>query len=153
MISRRHVKSIFVGILAMILGLIALAVVLVGIMLISHREIAVGPVYLLIPIVTFTSGCYWSLRRSSRSRAPAKPPSKAAIIAKSVMVGVTAMIVSVIAYLFWIWLRIPRNVDGLVSIDVYALVHWPVLLGIFLAGFILEYRHASRQRLTPTGGL
>lgn len=152
MIRRRHIKSILVGILAMILGLIALAEVLVGIMLISHREIAVGPVYLLIPIVTFTSGCYWSLRRSSQSRAPAKLPSKATIIAKSVMVGVTAMIVSVPAYLFWILLREPRNIDGAVGIDVLSVIHWnwPVLLGIFLAGFILEYRHASRRRLTPT---
>ena len=152
MIRRRHIKSILVGILAMILGLIALAEVLVGIMLISHREIAVGPVYLLIPIVTFTAGCYWSLRRSSQSRAPAELPSKATIIAKSVMVGVTAMIVSVPAYLFWILLRIPRNIDGAVGIDVLSVIHWhwPVLLGIFLAGFILEYRHASRRRLTPT---
>ena len=152
MIRRRHIKSILVGILAMILGLIVLAEVLVGIMLISHREIAVGPVYLLIPIVTFTSGCYWSLRRSSQSRAPAELPSKATIIAKSVMVGVTAMIVSVPAYLFWILLRIPRNIDGAVGIDVLSVIHWhwQVLLGIFLAGFILEYRHASRRRLTPT---
>ena len=153
MIRRRHIKSILVGILAMILGLIALAEVLVGIMLISHREIAVGPVYLLIPVVTFASGFCWSLRRSFRPRAPAKPSSKATIIAKSVIVGFTAMIVSVIAYLIWIWLRIPRNINGLVAIDVRALVHWPVLLGTFLAGFILEYRHASRRRLTPTRGV
>lgn len=50
------------------------------------------------------------------------------------------MIVSVIAYLFGIWLQIPRNIDVPVAIDVRALVHWPVLLGTFLAGFILEYR-------------
>ena len=141
MIRRWHIKSILVGVLAMILSLIALAVVLVGIMLISHREIAVGPVYLLIPIVTFTSGCYWSLRRSSQSRAPAELPSKATIIAKSVMVGVTAMIVSVPAYLFWIlfWilLREPRNIDGAVGIDVLSVIHWPVLLGIFLASVFL----------------
>ena len=92
-----YIKSILVGFLAMVLSLIALAVVLMTIMLTFSREIPIGPVYLLIPIVTFAAGCYWSMRRSSRPKVPAKPLSQFTIIAKSVVVGITAMILSVIA--------------------------------------------------------
>jgi hypothetical protein len=63
------------------------------------------------------------------------------------------MIVSVIAYLMWIRLWVDRNVHGFVSIDVHRLVHWPVLVGVFVAGFILEYRRASRRRWTFPGGV
>jgi hypothetical protein len=136
----------------MVLSVIALAVVLVTLLVISKREIAIGPVYLLIPAISFATGLCWSLRRSSRPKVPAKPPSSVTIIAKSAAVGVTAIIVSLIAYLIWIWIQLPRNVHGL-GIDVRRLVHWPVLLGIFLAGFIMEYRHASRRRSVLTGGM
>ncbi len=58
------------------------------------------------------------------------------------------MIVSVIAFLTWILIRIPKNVHGAVGIDVLRVigVYWPVLLGIFLAGFILKYLKASKRR-------
>ncbi len=156
MIRRWHIKDILVGLLAMILSVITAAVILLVVLLRSHREIAIGPLYLLVPIVSLTTGCYWSLRRSSLPKIqakPAKPPSNVTIIAKSAVVGVTAIIVSVIAYLMWIWIRIPRNLHGVVGIDVRRLVYWPVLLGVFLASFTLEYRRASRRRSMLTGGL
>jgi hypothetical protein len=152
-IRRFHIKTILVGFLAMVLSVIALAVILVVYLVISKREIAIGPMYLLIPSGTFATGCYWSVRRSCRSKTPAKPSSNVTIIAKSAIMGVAAVIVSLTAYVVWIWLRIPQNLHGLVSIDVRRLVHWPVLLVAFLAGFILEYRHALRRRSMLTGGM
>ena len=151
--TRRHIKSILAGFLAMVLGVIVLAVILVAILAILTRDITIGPVYLLVPIVTFAAGCYWSLRRSSRPKVPAKPPSNTRIIAKSIVMGVTGMIVSLIAYLIWFSFWIPRNVHGLVSIDVVRLVHWPVLLVIFLGGFVLGFWRASRRRSMLTGGM
>jgi len=145
-----HIKSILVGVLAMSLSVIALWVILGAIVATSKREIPVGPIYLLIPVAAFATGCYWSLRRSAR---PAKPPSNFTIIVKSTVVGILAIILSVIGYLTWFWLRIPRNEPGLVSIDVRALLYWPVLWVSFLGGFILEYRIASRRRSTSPGGV
>jgi hypothetical protein len=153
MIRCWHIKDIMVGLLTMILGVIIVAVILLLVLLRSHREIAVGPVYLLVPIVTFVGGFFWSGRRSSRPKAPAKPPSKATIIAKSFAVGVAAMIVSVIAYFLWIWTRIPRDVGvGFVSFDVRALLNRPVLMVIFLAGFGVEYWRGLRRRSRMTSG-
>jgi len=43
------------------------------------------------------------------------------------------------------WARLPRN--AIVGIDVHRLVYWPLFLGLFLAGFILEYKHASKTAL------
>ena len=60
------------------------------------------------------------------------------------MSGIAAMIVSVIAYLAWLWWQF-RGAPGFISIDVRSLLSWPVLLGVFLAAFILEYRHASKR--------
>ena len=85
----------------------------------------------------------------------AEPSSTVAVVAKSVVVGVIAMIVSVIAFLTWILIRIPKNVHGPVGIDVLRVigVYWPALLGIFLAGFILKYLKASRRCSMLTGGM
>jgi len=33
------------------------------------------------------------------------------------------------------------------------LVYWPVLLGVFVAGFVLEYRRISRRRSILRGGV
>jgi hypothetical protein len=151
-IGRKHVRSILVGFLAMLLSLIALAVILLVALVRTQREIAIGPVYLLVPALPFATGCYWSLRRSSRPQVPAKPPSTFAIIVKSSMAGVAMVIVSVIAYMWWTWFRFARNTRGLVGIDVYRLIHWPVFLGLLVAGFILEYRRASRRRSMLMGG-
>ena len=149
-----HIKCILVGLLAMILSVIALWVILGVIVRTSKRDIHIGPVYWLIPVVSFVAGSYWSLRRSSRLKVPAKPPSNVTIIAKSTVVGILAMILSVIGYLIWLWLRIPRNGIGVVvGIDVRALLYWPVLWVSFLGGFLLEYRIASRRRSTLTGGM
>lgn len=137
----------------MVLSVIALAVILVTIMLSFSREIAIGPLYLLVPVVTFVAGSYWYLRRSSRPMVPAKPPSRATIIAKSTLVGATVMILSVICYLIWIWLRTRRDGIVFVSFDIVSLLNWPVLVGVFLVGFILEYRLASRRRFRLTGGM
>ena len=144
--GRKHSRSIVVGFLAMILSVIALAIFLLTILVISGLELNIGPLYLLVPGVAFASGCHWSLRRSNRSQAPAKPPSTFTIIVKSSMVGIATVIVSMIAYMWWIWFRFARNTHGLVSIDVHRLVYWPVFPGLFLAGFIWEYRHASKRR-------
>jgi hypothetical protein len=152
MTRRWHIKDILVGFLAMILSLIVLAVILVTRLAISRREIPIGPAYSLIPIGTFVLGLFWSMRRSSRPKPPAKPPSYVTIIVKSTVTGVTAMILSVIAYVIWIWLRIPRSPGTFVSIDIRLLLYWPVLLGGFLAGFIPEYRHASNRRSMLAGG-
>jgi hypothetical protein len=96
MMDRFHIKSILVGILAMVLSVIALLVILIEITLTFKREIQVWPVYWLIPIAAFAAGCYWSLRRSTRPKVPAKPPSKVRIVVKSTAVGIMAMILSVI---------------------------------------------------------
>jgi hypothetical protein len=154
MIRRWHIKDILAGLLTMILNMIAVGIILLVVLLRLHREIAVGPVYLLVPIVSFTAGFYWSLRRSSQPKVPAKPPSTVTIIVKSTTVGVTAIIISEIAYLTWIWIQIPRNLPGFVNIDVRLLVYyWPVLVGVFLAGFFFEYRRGSRRRSMLTGGM
>jgi hypothetical protein len=145
-----HIKSILVGFLAMILSVIALWVILGVIVRTSNRDIPIGPLYLLIPVVAFVAACYWSLRRSAR---PAKPPSNFTIIVKSTVVGIVAMILSVIGYVVWLWLRIPRNGIAFVGFDVVSLVNWPVLWVSFLAGFLLEYRIASKRRSTLTGGM
>lgn len=42
----------------MILGVIIVAVILLLVLLRSNRDIAIGPVYLLVPIVSFTTGYY-----------------------------------------------------------------------------------------------
>jgi hypothetical protein len=130
----------------MVLGVIALLVILATIVLRSKREIPIGPLYLLIPIATFAAGCFWSLRRSARPKIPSKPLSMATIIVKSTAVGITAMILSIIGYLIWFRLRIPRDTIGFVSVDIRALFYWPVLLVSFLLGFMLEFRWASRWR-------
>jgi MFS family permease len=150
---RDQVKCILVGFLAMLLSMIALAVILVTILANSKREIAIEPLYLLIPIVAFAAGWYWSLRHSSRPKVPAKPSSNVTVIAKSVGVGVAGMIVAVIAYVTWIWFRFPKNVQGFGFIVVNRLFYWPVLLGVFLGGFILEYRRSSRRQSTLTGDM
>ena len=137
----------------MVLSVIALLVILATIVLSSKRETPIGPLYLLIPIVTFAAGCYWSLRRSSRPKVPAKPPSSVTVIVKSTSVGITAMILSIIGYLIWLRLRIPRDAIGFVAVDIRALLNWPVLLVSFLSGFMLEYRIASRRRSTFDGGM
>jgi len=141
-----QMKSILVGFLTMVLSLIVLLVILGAIVLRTKREIPIGPFYRLIPIVSFAGGCYWSLRRSARPKVPATPPSNVTIIVKSTSVGIAAMIVAVIGYLIWLRLRIPRDTIGLVSVDIRALLYWPVLLVSFLSGSILEYRLASRRR-------
>jgi hypothetical protein len=151
MTRRWHIKDILVGILAMLMSVIALAIVLVAVLFIYKREIAIGPVYFLIPVLAFAAGFYWSLRRSSRPKAPPKPPSNVAIIVKSSLVGVTAMIISAIAYFVWIWIRIPRQPHSFVAIDAHLLFYWPILLGGFLAGFILEYRRVSGRHSAMTG--
>ena len=143
--------GILVGFLWVILSLITAAVVLVSMLTVSQKEIAIGPLYLLIPVVTFAAGCYWSLRRSSRPEIRKRPPSTVAIFAKSTVVGFTAVVVSVVAYLSWIWLRLPRTLHGTVGIDVHRLVYWPVMMAIFLAGFSWEYRRASKRR--SVGGM
>jgi hypothetical protein len=153
MIRRWHIKDILVGLLVMILSVIVLAITLGAVLFISKREIAIGPLYLLIPIVTFIAGFYWSWRRSSRPKVPPKPPATITIIVKSTTVGFTAMIVSAIVYLMWIRFWVLRNDHGFVSIDVHALLYWPVLLPVFLAAFFLEYRRALRRRSMLTGGM
>ena len=146
-LSRKdYVKGTLVGFLWLILSLIATAFVLVSILAVSPKELAIGPIYLLIPIVTFAAGCYRSLRRSSRPKILNRPPSTVAVVAKSAAMGFTAVIVSVIAYLLWIWIRLPRSFHGTVGIDVHRLVYWPAVLAIFLAGFLLTYRRSSRRR-------
>jgi hypothetical protein len=147
----RVVKDIRAGLLAMILGVIIVAAILLAVLLRSQRELAVGPVYLLVPIVSLTSGYYWSLRRSARPKAPPKPSSNITIILKSTAVGIAAMVLSVIAYV--VWMRIPRHTHTLVAIDVHVLLYWPVLLIGFLAGFFLEFRWTSRRRSMLTGGM
>ena len=77
-----YLKGILVGLLMMILSLIVTPVILVTILAVSKRELAIGPLYLSIPVVTFAAGCYWSLRRSSRPQILNKPPSTVALIAK-----------------------------------------------------------------------
>lgn len=70
--------------------------------------------------------------------------SRMAVIAKSAVVSVVAMIVSVIAYVIWIW----RKVPGMFSLDAGRLAYWPVLLGVFLrASFwnICTYREDARS--------
>jgi hypothetical protein len=151
--TRRQIKSVLVGFLAMVLSVLALAVILVTVLVISKRELAIGPGYLLVPAVAFVAGCYWSLRRSSRPQVPVKPPSMVTIIVKSFVAGVSTVIFSVIAYMWWIWVRLPRDTYGLVGIDVHRLIYWPVLSCVFLAGFISEYRRASKRRSTFTGGV
>jgi hypothetical protein len=154
MIRRWHIKDILIGLLTMILSVIIAAVILLVVLLRAHRGIAIGPLYVLIPILTFTAGFYWSLRRSARPKVLAKPPSTVTIIVKSTTVGVTAIIISEIAYLTWIWIQIPRNLPGFVNIDVRLLVYyWPVLVGVFLAGFLFEYRRGSKRRSMLTGGM
>jgi hypothetical protein len=140
-------KSILFGLLAMVLGVIALAIVLLIILVrIEPRGIAIGPVYLLVPIASFVAGYYWSVRRSSHPRTPARPPSNVTIVAKSVAVGIVAMVLSVIADLMWIRLHIPRLPHVLVAINVYRVVQLPVVVAGFLVGFLLEYWHVSRRR-------
>jgi hypothetical protein len=141
-----YVKSVLVGLLTTILSLIASAIILVTILAASKRELSIGPLYLLIPIVTFAVGFYWSLRRSSRHQILNRPPSTVAVIAKSTAVGLTAVIVSVIAYVMWIWMRLPPTFHGSFGFDLHRLIYWPVMLAVFLAGFLLEYRRASRRR-------
>ena len=148
-----HIKSILIGLLAMVLSVIALLLILVEIMLTFKREIQLWPVYWLIPIAAFAAGCYGSLRRSARPKVPAKPPSNVRIIVKSTAMGITAMILSVIGYLIWLRLRIPRDAIGFVSVDIRALLYSPILLASFLGGFILEYRLASRRRFRLIGGM
>lgn len=63
------------------------------------------------------------------------------------------MVLSVIAYVVWVWMRIPRHPHTLVAIDVHALLYWPVLLMGFLAGFFLEFRRTSRRRSMLTDGM
>jgi hypothetical protein len=140
-------KSILFGLLAMVLGMIALAIVLLIILVrIEPRQIAIGPVYLLVPIASFVAGYYWSLRRSSRPKPPAKLPSKVTIVAKSVAVGIIAMVASMIADIVWIRLHITRPPHGAaVAIDVYRVVRLPVLVAGFLVGFLLEYWRVSRR--------
>jgi hypothetical protein len=150
MIRRWYIKDILFGLLVMIIGLIASAIILATILFISKREIAIGPLYLLIPIATFIVGFYWSWRRSSRPQVPPKAPATITIIVKSTTVGFTAMIVSAILYFIWIRFWVLRNDRGFVSIDVHVLLYWPVLVPIFLAGFLLEYRRVSRRR-SPGG--
>jgi hypothetical protein len=133
-----YLKGILVGFLTMVLSLIATAVILVTILAISKRELAIGPLYLLIPVATFATGCYLSLRYSSRSRILNKPPSTVAVIAKSTAVGFTAAFISLILFFMWVWHRLPLPLDfnGTVGIDVHRLVYWPVMLAVFLAGFL-----------------
>jgi hypothetical protein len=147
MIRHWHIKDIVVGLLVMIIGVIALAVAFPFMLLFLRRGMSIGPVYLLIPVAMFALGLYCSLRRSSRLKAPGNLPSKVAIVAKSFAVGLTAMIVTVIAYFAGIWIRIPRDVGvGFVSFDVRALLYWPLPLVVFAAGFVLEYLRGSRRR-------
>lgn len=140
-----YAKGIVVGFLWMILSLIATAIILVTILAASKRELAIGPLYLLIPILSFTAGGWLSLRRSARPRIFDKPASTAEVIVKSTAVGFTAVLVSVIAYVFSIWVRLPPTFDGTVGIDVHRLVYWPVMLAVFLAGFYWKYRRATRR--------
>jgi hypothetical protein len=138
----------------MLLSVIALAVIFLIVLLIRNRDFSIGPVYFLIPVAMFVLGFYWSLRRSSRPEAPAKPASQATIIAKSFAVGVAAMIVSVIAYFAWIWVRIPRDVGvGFVSFDVRALLPRPLPLVVFVVGFVVEYPRGSRRRSRLSTGV
>jgi hypothetical protein len=147
MIRRWHIKDILVGLLAMLMSVIALAIILVVVLFIHKREIATGPVYFLIPVLGFATGFYWSLRRSARPKTPPKRPSNFTIIVKSTAVGIAAIVLSVIAYFAWIWTRIPRDVGvGSVSFDVHALLPRPLLLTAFAAGFVLEYLRGSRRR-------
>jgi hypothetical protein len=149
-----QLKSILFGLLAMVLGVIALAIVFLVILVrIAPREISIGPVYLLVPIASFVAGYYWSVRRSSRPRGPAKPPSNVMIVAKSVAVGIVAMVASAIADILWIRLHIPRSPHVLVAINVYRVVQLPVLVAGFLVGFLLEYWRVSRRRSRLTSGM
>jgi hypothetical protein len=140
--GKDYVKSVLIGLLTMIVGLLATAVILVTVLAVSQREIPVGPVYLVIPISTFAAGCYWSLRRSSRPKALAQPPSKVAVIAKSTAAGI-AVVVSLIVYVTAIWFFFLRKIQGAVGVMVGP--YWPVMVAIFVAAFLLEYRRASRR--------
>jgi hypothetical protein len=80
------VKSILVGLLAMVVSVIALLVILSVMVLRTKQEIPIGPVYWLIPIAAFAGGYYWSGRRSSRPKVPAKPPSNLTVIVKSMAI-------------------------------------------------------------------
>ena len=138
----------------MIVSVIALAVILLIVLAISHRDLNIGPLYFLVPFAMFVLGFYWSQRRSSRLKDPGQPPSKAVIVAMSFAVGIIAMIVSAIAYFAWIWIRIPRDVGvGFVSFDVRALLPRPLPLVVFLVGFVLEYLRGSRRRSRLLGGV
>jgi hypothetical protein len=155
MIRRWHIKEILIGFLVMLLSVIIGAIILLVVLMRSNREIDVGPVYLLVPILSFTTGYYWSWRRSARPNAPPKPPSNVTIILKSTAVGIAAMVLSVIAYVLWVWMRIPRNVGvgvDFVSVGIRPLF-WLVFLTIFLSGFLLEYRRGSKRRSMLTGGM
>ena len=136
----------------MLMSVIGSAIILVAILFISNRDIAIGPL-LLIPVIAFVAGFYWSRRRSARPKVPPKPPATITIILKSSAVGIAAMVLSVIAYFVWIWIRIPRHPHTLVAIDVHALLYWPVLLVGFLAGFFSQYRRGSKRRSQLTGGM
>lgn len=148
-----YFRGILVGFLMMIVSLIGTAIILVSVLAVSQKEFAIGPLYLSIPILTFAAGCYWSLRRSSRPQILNRPPSTVAVFAKSTGVGLTAVLISLIAYVVWIWIRLPRDFHGLIGIDIRRLIFWPVLLAIFLAGFLLTYRRSSRRRSMWTGGM
>jgi hypothetical protein len=138
-----YIKGILVGFLWMILSLIATAAILVTILAVSQKELAIGPLYLLVPVLAFSAGCFRSLRRASRPSILEKPASTSAIFAKSTVAGLAAVLVSVIAYLFWIRMHLPPTFHGVIGIDIRRAVYWPVMLAIFLAGFILTYRRAS----------
>jgi hypothetical protein len=154
MIRHWHAKDIVVGLLVMIVGVITLAVAFPFVLLILHRGMSIGPVYLLIPVAMFVLGFYWSLRQSSRRERPIKAPSKIFVIGKSFAAGIIAVIVSAIAYFAWIWIRLPRDMSvGFVSFDVRALLYWPLPLAVFVAGFVLEYLRGSRRRSRLSTGV
>jgi hypothetical protein len=150
-----HVKNILAGLLATILSVIVLAVVLAAVLLRSKRDISIGPLYLVIPLAAFAAGYYWSFRRSSRPKAPARPSSIFSIVTKSFGVGIAAMLVAEIGYIIWIWSRIPRRPHAFVAIDPVRLswAHWLALLVSFLAGFALAFWRAFKRRLRLTSGL
>jgi hypothetical protein len=136
----------------MIGTLLATTVVLVTVIALSKREIEVGPVYLLIPISAFGAGCYWSLRRSSRPKDLAKPPSIVLVVVKSATVGILAVILSLIAYVTTIWALFLRKINGHGSIGFVVVGrYWWAMAAIFLAAFVLEYRRASKSRSRWSG--
>jgi hypothetical protein len=143
--GRDYAKAVLFGLATMIVSLIATVVILVTVLVITRREIPVGPLYLLISISTFAAGCYWSLRRASLPKPPPKPPSTVAVVAKSAAAGLTAVLLSLIAYMTASWFVFARKTHVSIGIDIHRAVYWLAMLAIFLAAFLLEYRRASRH--------